>query len=188
MYTNVHFNISVHLSKIYGSAQESQCLLIQPDSPRFCIFSIAFSNCGKEIIGGANDGCLYIYDRVIDRRTLKVPVVENSEDVNSVGFADETTNILFSGGDDYIVKVWDRRTLNETRPEPVGKMVGHFGGITYMDAKNDGRHIISNSKDQSIKLWDMRKFSPNGSEKQVREYSRDRSWDYRWDSVPKACK
>lgn len=175
----------LHLAKIYGSDQESQCLLIQPDSSRFCVFSVAFSNCGKELIGGANDGCLYIYDRVVDTRTFKVPVIDNSADVNAVGFADETSNIFFSGGDDYIVKLWDRRTLNESRPEPVGKLIGHFGGITYIDAKNDGRHLISNSKDQSIKLWDMRKFSPSGCEKHVQEYSRQRSWDYRWDSVPK---
>lgn len=158
-------------------------MLLRSETSRFCIFSVAFSNCGKELIGGANDGCLYIYDRHIDRKTLKVPVNSQKLDVNSVGFADETSNIFFSGGDDCIIKIWDRRCLNEVQPEPVGKLIGHFDGITSINSRNDARYIISNSKDQSIKLWDLRKFAP-------KEYigTRDghlKPWDYRWDSVPR---
>lgn len=67
---------------------------------------------------------------------------------------------------------------------------GHLDGITYIDSKNDARYLISNSKDQSIKLWDMRMFSPSGntnqsSRRRTRYYNR---WDYRWDTVPKECK
>ena len=56
-------------------------------------------------------------------------------------------------------QVWDRRTLNEDYPEPVGVLAGHADGITYLDSKGDARYLISNSKDQTIKLWDMRRFS-----------------------------
>ena len=31
----------------------------------------------------------------------------------------------------------------------------------FTDAREDARHIISNSKDQSIKLWDLRRFANN---------------------------
>lgn len=168
-----------------NSSEDLQCLLLRPESSRFCIFSVAFSNCGKELIGGANDGCLYIYDRVLERRTLKCPVSDNHDDVNAVGFVDETSNIFFSGGEDSIIKVWDRRTLNEAKAEPVGKLIGHYDGITYINPRNDGRHLISNSKDQSIKLWDLRSFSPSGKEKVVRNFTKQNSWDYRWDPVPK---
>lgn len=30
-------------------------------------------------------------------------------------------------------------------------------GITHIDAKGDGRHFISNGKDQAVKLWDLRR-------------------------------
>ena len=30
--------------------------------------------------------------------------------------------------------------------------------MTYIDPKMDGRHLISNSKDQSVKLWDIRRY------------------------------
>ena len=33
---------------------------------------------------------------------------------------------------------------------------GHVDGIAFLDPKGDGRHLISNSKDQTIKLWDIR--------------------------------
>jgi WD40 repeat protein len=41
--------------------------------------------------------------------------------------------------------------------KPVGVFIGHLGGITFLDSKEDGRYFLSNSKDQSIKLWDVRK-------------------------------
>lgn len=79
--------------------------------------------------------------------------------------------------------------MNETNPKEVGVFSGHLDGITYIDSKNDARYLISNSKDQTIKLWDMRKFSPgnsnqSSSRRRTRYYNR---WDYRWDTVPKEC-
>lgn len=142
-------------------------------------------------------------------------------DVNSVGFIDETSQIIYSGSDNGVIKVrncflimnqfffcsinnrnnflsislniqiWDRRCLNENNPREVGVFSGHLDGITYIDSKNDARYIISNSKDQTIKLWDMRQFSPppsatpSTSRRRTRYYNR---WDYRWDTVPKECK
>lgn len=41
--------------------------------------------------------------------------------------------------------------------------MGHLEGITFIDSKGDGRYFISNSKDQSIKLWDIRKMSSSAT-------------------------
>lgn len=84
--------------------------------------------------------------------------------------------------------MWDRRSLNESNPKEIGFFVGHLDGITYIDSKQDTRYLISNSKDQSIKLWDMRVFSSNNSESAMHQRRRIRyqtRWDYRWDEVPK---
>lgn len=40
-------------------------------------------------------------------------------------------------------------------------LVGHTEGITYVSAKGDGRYVISNGKDQSLRLWDLRKMRSN---------------------------
>ena len=97
-----------------------------------------------------------------------------------MAFVDTATHILASGGDDGLVKIWDRRSLRESNPTPVGIFAGHVDGITYIDARDDARHIISNSKDQSIKLWDLRKFASNKSIEATRKAVRNQSWDYRW--------
>lgn len=41
--------------------------------------------------------------------------------------------------------------------------MGHLEGITFIDSRGDGRYLISNGKDQSIKLWDVRKMSSNAT-------------------------
>ena len=109
---------------------------------RFCIFSMRFSQDGDEILCGAKDGYIYVYDRGSNQRSLRVDAHE--DDVNAVAFIDSATHILASGGDDGICKIWDRRALRETDPVPVGVLAGHIDGITYIDPKGDGRHLITN--------------------------------------------
>lgn len=50
----------------------------------------------------------------------------------------------------------DRRSLG-TSQKPSGVLIGHTEGITYVSAKGDGRYVISNGKDQALRLWDLRK-------------------------------
>jgi WD repeat-containing protein 23 len=80
-----------------------EALTLAPDDRRFCIFSLRFSQDGREILGGANDECLYVYDRECKNRVLKIRCHE--DDVNSVAFADDSSKILFSAGDDGLCKV-----------------------------------------------------------------------------------
>lgn len=63
----------------------------------------------------------------------------------------------------YFVQIWDRRCLG-TMGKPAGVLSGHMEGITFIDSRRDGRYFISNSKDQSIKLWDIRRMSANSTE------------------------
>lgn len=57
-------------------------------------------------------------------------------------------------------QVWDRRCFR-SKGKPAGILMGHLEGITFLDSRNDGRYFISNGKDQTIKLWDIRKMSSN---------------------------
>ena len=45
------------------------------------------------------------------------------------------------------------------RGKPEGSFVGHCEGVTHLDPKGDGRYFISNAKDQTVKLWDMRRMT-----------------------------
>ncbi|ETE67970.1 DDB1- and CUL4-associated factor 11, partial [Ophiophagus hannah] len=102
------------------------------------------------------------------RTLLGCPIEAHEDDVNAVAFADNSSHIVFSGGDDAICKVWDRRTMREDDPQP-----------------GDARYLISNSKDQTIKLWDMRKFSGQEGLEASRHAVTQQIWDYRWQQVPK---
>uniref|UniRef100_A0A4W4E8U0 DDB1- and CUL4-associated factor 11 n=1 Tax=Electrophorus electricus TaxID=8005 RepID=A0A4W4E8U0_ELEEL len=172
----------IHVCSIDGEHQTHIALDLNPDERRFCVFSLAASTDGTEILGGANDGCLYVFDREQNRRTLKIDAHE--DDVNTVAFADGSSQLLFSGSDDALCKVWDRRTLRENRPQPVGQLAGHRDGITFIHSKCDARYLISNSKDQTIKLWDVRKFSPKEGLAASRLAVTQQNWDYRWQQVP----
>ncbi|KAJ8268047.1 hypothetical protein COCON_G00132190 [Conger conger] len=172
----------IHVCNVDGASETHTALELKPDDRRFCVFSVATSSDGNEVLGGANDGCLYVFDREQNKRTLKI--YAHDDDVNTVTFADRSSQLLFSGGDDALCKVWDRRTLREDRPEPVGQLAGHSDGITFIHSKGDARYLISNSKDQSIKLWDVRRFSPGEGLAASRLAVTQQTWDYRWQQVP----
>ncbi|XP_059485876.1 DDB1- and CUL4-associated factor 11 [Neocloeon triangulifer] len=173
----------IHIVNLFGDTDNQEALPLSPDDRRFCIFSLAFSNDGNKILGGGNDGYIYLYDRDCQQRCLRIE--GHDDDVNSVAFADSTSQILHSGGDDGLCKVWDTRTLNESNPKPVGILAGHMDGITFIDPKGDSRHLITNCKDQSIKLWDIRVFSPERGQDNTKQAVMDQNWDYRWQRVPK---
>lgn len=120
----------------------------------FGIWSLRFSGEGDEIVAGTSDFCVYVYDLQAQRSILSIP--GHQDDVNAVCFGDKMSpHILYSGSDDTTLKVWDRRSLSSMRP--AGMFLGHTEGLTYIDSKGDGRYVISNAKDQTCKLWDLRK-------------------------------
>ncbi|ATY62656.1 WD repeat protein [Cordyceps militaris CM01] len=157
----------------------------------FGIWSIRFSGDGRELVAGTNAHSLVIYD--IESRQVLHHVEGHEDDVNAVCFADKLSpHILYSGSDDATIKVWDRRSMGDGRE--VGAFVGHVEGLTYIDSKGDGRYILSNGKDQSMKLWDLRmamsteRFHDMGRTR----YAHSTGFDYRnemydesdWDAHP----
>ncbi|KAK3330922.1 WD40-repeat-containing domain protein [Apodospora peruviana] len=119
----------------------------------FAIYSVKFSGDGRNIVAGTGDDSIVVYD--IERRQSVHKVNGHDDDVNAVCFADRLSpHILYSGSDDCTIKVWDTRSMGDGRE--AGAFVGHVEGITYIDSKGDGRYILSNGKDQSMKLWDLR--------------------------------
>ncbi len=78
----------------------------------------------------------------------------------------------------------DRRSLGAT-PQPSGVLIGHTEGITYVSAKGDGRYVISNGKDQALRLWDLRMMRSNADYLSVRKQNYGaRNFDYRYPHYP----
>ena len=115
--------------------------------------SIRFSGDGRELVAGGNDHNVHVYDLETQKKILVLP--NHEDDVNAVCFADiNSPNILYSGSDDTTIRVWDRRSMASGRE--VGGFCGHLEGLTYIESKGDGRYILSNGKEHTMKLWDIR--------------------------------
>ncbi len=79
------------------------------------------------------------------------------------------------------MQIWDRRALDGDNC-PAGVLVGHTEGVTHLDARGDGRYVLSNAKDQTAKLWDVRRMT--SWQDTIKMHRRDLKlpnlqWDYR---------
>ncbi|EEC70688.1 LEC14B protein isoform X1 [Oryza sativa Japonica Group] len=176
----------VHMVDIQNGMRESHANITQvheglefsndDDGFSFAIFSVKFSKDGRELVVGNNNESICIYDIGSNKVTERIHA--HSADVNAVTFADEGSDVLYSGSDDSLCKVWDRRC--NKRGKQVGVLTGHLDGITFIDSRGDGHYFISNCKDQTIKLWDIRKMSSTVKDCTPKAYE----WDYRWMTYP----
>ncbi|KDN37936.1 WD40 repeat-like protein [Tilletiaria anomala UBC 951] len=145
------------------------------------IWSLSFSGDSKEIIAGAKNGEICVYD--IEARCRVLGIDAHNDDVNAVCFADDhAQNMLISGSDDSFVKVWDRRSLSGGKA--AGWLPGHTEGISYLCPKGDGRYLLSNGKDQACKLWDLRMMKSEGSVDRTTHFGIPR-FDYRTTRYPR---
>lgn len=58
--------------------------------------------------------------------------------------------------------------------------MGHTGGLTYVDSKGDGRYVLSNGKDQCMKLWDLRKMMSTEKSATINPARYTSGFDYRF--------
>eukprot|EP00759_Apiculatamorpha_spiralis_P006967 PhF_6_TR14149/c1_g1_i1/m.22636/K11801/WDR23; WD repeat-containing protein 23 len=145
-------------------------------------FSAKFSRDGRYVLSGNNHNSVVLADVTTQQAIMDHSAHDN--DVNAVCFVDPySENIFVSGSDDAMVKLWDRRTTQKC----IGDLPGHLFGVCYLDSLHDGRHILSTSKDQSIKLWDIRCISRVSTAELMADIrSRAPHWDYHMDRVPPA--
>eukprot|EP00331_Platyophrya_macrostoma_P026604 CAMPEP_0176441674 /NCGR_PEP_ID=MMETSP0127-20121128/21348_1 /TAXON_ID=938130 /ORGANISM="Platyophrya macrostoma, Strain WH" /LENGTH=467 /DNA_ID=CAMNT_0017826517 /DNA_START=31 /DNA_END=1434 /DNA_ORIENTATION=+ len=125
----------------------------------FRVYSAKISGDGRHVFAGtsrASNGKakLQMYD--VEEKKLIRSVNAHENDINSICFVDrENSSLILTGSDDGLCKLWDTRSMDNGKP--VGIFYGHLSGVTYVSSKEDSRYFVSNSKDQSIKLWDIRR-------------------------------
>jgi len=142
----------------------------------FGIWSLRFSGDGREIVAGTGDHSVYVYDIERGHSILQIP--GHDDDVNAVCYGDAASpHILYSGSDDTTLKVWDRRSLGDGRA--AGVFLGHTEGLTYVDSKGDGRYILSNGKDQTAKLWDLRMVMSTEKARRINPQAHTTNFEYR---------
>jgi DDB1- and CUL4-associated factor 11 len=65
-----------------------------------------------------------------------------------------------------------------------GVFIGHTEGLTYVDSKGDGRYVLSNGKDQLMKLWDLRKMITTAEFDDINTRGYMTGFDYRFMEYP----
>jgi WD repeat-containing protein 23 len=153
------------------------------ESLHVATFAARFSQDGRQVVCGNNAHRVVLVD--VESNTALLETRAHHGDTNTVCFLEKGSPCFLSGGDDSMVKVWDPRA---SPTNAVGLFPGHLDGVCYLDPKGDGFHILSTSKDQSIKLWDMRKRVDYSTSADKRMFEHVRSiqpnWDYRGDDIP----
>ncbi|KRX07491.1 WD40-repeat-containing domain [Pseudocohnilembus persalinus] len=125
-------------------------------------FSVKFNADGSNFIastGGSSHhkAQLKVYD--IRHQYLIKSIPAHDDDINSITYLQKANpNVIVSASDDSVIKIWDTRALGVTN-RPQGYLLGHACGITKISSREDGFYLASNSKDQSLKIWDIRKSS-----------------------------
>ncbi|GAB1195880.1 hypothetical protein APSETT444_005145 [Aspergillus pseudonomiae] len=145
------------------------------------IWSVRFSGDGREIVAGTSDNSVIVYD--LETRQSVLRLRNHEDDVNAVCFGDKSSpHILYSGSDDSTLRVWDRRSMGDGRE--AGVFIGHTEGLTYVDSKGDGRYVLSNGKDQNMKLWDLRKMMTTARFDTIDAQDYTSGFDYRFEPYP----
>lgn len=189
----LRFLLLVFIMPVDGNEDDCQWIDVNGlPHHRLAIFSLRYSPTGDKIIGGSNNAMIIVTDiRTRNTQILRTHRMPGT-DVNCVSFLhDKDPNVIVAGCDDGLLKVYDLRTSFRSRElsKSVASFIGHFDGVTYIDSRNDGYHVLSNSKDQSIKIWDMRQPSNLRNRSRARQQQLDLAmWDYRWNRVPRECK
>ena len=172
----------IQLCNVHGEYELHESLDMQTRGGRVCFFGVKFSPDGQSILGGTNENYMYLFDVVRKQRMLQVRAHE--DDVNTVAWADESGNIALTGSDDRTIRVWDVRAMGSagdgsgSGAGAVGSLLGHDAGITHVESAKDGWLVISNGKDNAVKVWDMRRMNTASEATQVARAPRP--FDYRF--------
>ncbi len=177
-------NQYVDVVDLHNAGRQHVLCAIDParGTEHFGIMSCKFSPNGRTIYAGTTvgyrdqAGTVRLLD--VERRVVDTTIVAHTDDVNGVtNVKHDDPNTMLTASDDAFAKVWDFRNPNPA----VGTFVGHIEGLTHVDSKNDGRFLITQGKDQCIKLWDVRRATKTSN---LPDPPKDLGWDYRYEAYP----
>ncbi|RKP11028.1 WD40-repeat-containing domain protein, partial [Thamnocephalis sphaerospora] len=184
----------VHLARVHDNDDDQVLLDFSSQiDDQFGIWSLRFSGDGREIVAGTSDATIrgkyqppaaaILYD--IETQRLILRQTGHKDEVNAVCYADaHASHILYSGSDDTLINVWDRRVMCSSKSDPVGVFPGHLEGITFVSSKGDGRYCLSNGKDQAMKLWDIRMMMSFSKLCELPRVDFRSDWDYSFMEYP----
>ena len=110
------------------------------------IRSIDVDESGEHIALACQDGTLRVFDTVYFNELITINAHDNG--ATAVLFHPLKKNQLISGGKDALLKLWDLE-----RSELLVNVVAHTFAIYNILSIQEGRTIITSSRDKNIKVW-----------------------------------
>lgn len=120
---------------------------------------IAFSPDSRTLAAGGFDNTLSLYD--LKSRKLTATGVGHTGGINSVAFTSDGQRLVTGGLDNTIRVWWTPATAIPADQQPVPTfspfaiLQGHTNWVLSIAVSKDGRTIVSGSRDNSARLWDM---------------------------------
>jgi hypothetical protein len=111
------------------------------------LLHLAVAPSGTEILAGAGDGFLRVFD--LERREMTRSVRVHEDWAFTVAFH-PTEPLVATGGGDDLIKLWSWPEMVE-----VGRFRGHTGDVHAVAFTPDGRRIASSGDDQVVRIWDV---------------------------------
>jgi WD40 repeat protein len=112
-------------------------------------FVMAFSPDGRRLAAGGEKRTVKIWDVQTGKELQSLE--GHSGDVCAVAFSpDPEGRWVASAGEDSTVKIWDSLAGTFVR-----NFRGHTSLVTSVAFTPDGRHLVSGSRDGSVKVWDV---------------------------------
>lgn len=108
--------------------------------------SVAFSNDGKMLASGSEDGNLYLWNVTTGEKIKSL--TEDTENIFSIAFCPDGKT-LASGAADNNISLWDLSSS-----ENIATLEGHTDWVFSVDVSQDGKMLASGSKDKTIRIWD----------------------------------
>jgi WD40 repeat protein len=175
---------NLHLVRLPGApvaAAATEVLSLRaPGSPHFGVFGFAFAPGAAEATCATSDGRIVIYS--LEAGRVADSWVCHGDDINALCYLSgngAASDVIVSGSDDGLLQLSDRRDPRRV----CGVLPGHRAGVTSVHARNDGFSLCSNAKDQSVKVWDVRRALSRRDWEQKPAGQRRFSaadFDYRW--------
>ncbi len=80
--------------------------------------------------------------------------MESQFQILAVAYSKDASLVYWSGVDD-LIRMFDVRKLDA----PLLQLSGHRDTVTSLSLSSDGAYLLSNSRDNTLRLWDARPFS-----------------------------
>jgi len=116
-----------------------------PMGPSGTSWAIALSEDGGVLVGGGEDGILYVWDTASKRLRLRLEA--HSGGALSCALSRDGGRLATSGGDGQ-VRLWSLES-----GQPIATWSEHRGGVWAVDISRDGQWVVSGGLDGTVRVW-----------------------------------